>query len=101
MKANKDYPTGDGIGPSATRGESILDHYRAMVPAGGSYGESAADLIADVLMHIECERQVAEGEARAEGGVSTAWSAQCVLDAAETALDEMVADYERERHADQ
>lgn len=89
MKTN--YPIGHGIGPASVRGESILAYYQTQVA-----GATAADLIADVLAAVECDRQVAEGEARAEGEVSTAPSARGVIEDAEGLLEDYITDFTRE-----
>lgn len=93
MKQQRDYPTGDGIGPASIRGESILDHYMTKMPAYDGVCEAAADLIADVLAYIECERRVHDGEAQAEGLVSRFSTPAMVLDEAEAALEMLIVDY--------
>ena len=65
MRQPSEYPTGGGIGPAANRGELILDYYTTKMPAYDGICEAAADLIADVLAYIECERRVHDGEAQA------------------------------------
>lgn len=92
MQTNRDYPAGDDIGAAASRGESILDHYQRQVP-----GSTAADLVAAVLAHVEVERSVADGEARAEGGMSKAPRAVDVVEAAEDSLSAMVWRHDREQ----
>lgn len=93
MKQPSVYPAGDGIGPAANRGELILDYYMTRMPTYDGIAEAAADLIADVLAYIECERRVHHGEAQAEGTVSTFPSPAAVVDDAQAALDGFIVDY--------
>ena len=92
MAQNKNYPTGSGIGPSSARGESIIAHYQKHLP-----GATIADLVADILAAVECDRQVSEGEARAEGlytaNIDTPSS---VIEEAESALETMIARFKAE-----
>lgn len=89
----REYPVGDGIGPASIRGESILDHYMMQMPGYDGICEAAADMIADVLAYLECERRVHAGEAEAEGDVSRFPSHESVMDDAASALDVLIADY--------
>lgn len=91
--AKKNYPAGGGIGPASIRGESILDHYMMQMPTYDGACEAAADLIADVLAYIECERRVHDGEAQAEGGVSRFSTPAMIVDDAQAALEEFIVDY--------
>lgn len=93
MAKKNDYPTGDGIGPASIRGESILDHYMMQMPTYDGICEAAADMIADVLAYLECERRVHAGEAEAEGGVSHFPSPESVVDEATSALETLIVDY--------
>ncbi len=92
-KKTNNYPTGEGIGPASIRGESILDHYMMQMPTYDGICEAAADMIADVLAYLECERRVHAGEAQAEGGVSHFPSPRMVMDDVDAALEEMIVDY--------
>ena len=93
MKQPRVYPNGDGIGPAANRGELILDYYMARMPTYDGICEAAADLIADVLAYIECERRVHDGEAQAEGTVSQFSTPAMIVDEAQAALEESIVDY--------
>jgi hypothetical protein len=92
-KNRNNYPTGEGIGPASVRGESILDHYMMQMPTYDGICEAAADMIADVLAYLECERRVNAGEAEAEGGVSRFPSPESVMDDAASALETLIVDY--------
>lgn len=94
-KNSKNYPAGDGIGSASVRGESIIAYYQQQCP-----GATTADLIADILAAVECDRQVSEGEARAEGRyTSSIDTPDSVIEEAESALETMIfefkAEYER------
>lgn len=93
MRQPSEYPTGEGIGPAANRGELILDYYMMRMPTYDGICEAAADLIADVLAHIECERRVHDGEAQAEGTVSQFSTPAAVVDDAQAALEGFIVDY--------
>lgn len=92
MRQPSEYPTSEGIGPAATRGELILDYYMTKMPTYDGVCEAAADLIADVLAYIECERRVHDGEAQAEGVVSRFSTAAMIVDDAQAGLEGFIVD---------